>query len=100
MSSEAYLEAPAATLRAIQARNYRSLRHVDLRFEGNFHVLVGPNASGKSTLLDAVAFLTDYVKLGLDRAVAKRTRNFQDLVWGRPAESSSFELAAEFVVAG
>ena len=100
VSSEARAEAPSATLRAIQARNYRSLRHIDLRFEGSFHVLVGPNASGKSTLLDAIAFITDYVKGSLKDAVEKRTRNFQDLVWGRPDDSPRFELAAEFVVDG
>ena len=92
------MKEPAVTLRAIQARNYRSLRHVDLRLDGNFYVLVGPNGSGKSTLLDAIAFLTDYVKQGLVRAVGKRTRNFQDLVWGRPATSPGFELAAEFTM--
>lgn len=100
VTSEPNMETPPATLRAIQARNYRCLRHIDLRFEESFHVLVGPNASGKSTLLDAISFLTDYVKEGLEFAVEKRTRNFQDLVWGRPAESPSFELAAEFVVDG
>ncbi len=91
-------EAPPAMLKAIQARGYRSLRHVDLRFDGNFHVLVGRNGSGKSTLLDMIAFLSDYMKLGLKRAVSRRTRNFQDLVWGRPARSPGFELAAEFTV--
>ena len=98
MTSEARAAEPPATLSAIQARNYRSLRHVDLRFDGNFYVLVGPNGSGKSTLLDAIAFLTDYVKQGLAQAVGKRTRNFQDLVWGRPAKSPGFELAAEFTM--
>ena len=98
MNSKAHAGDPPATLRAIQARNYRSLRHVDLRFDGNFYVLVGPNGSGKSTLLDAIAFLTDYVQEGLERAVGKRTRNFQDLVWGRPAKPLGFELAAEFAV--
>ena len=91
-------ETPPATLRAIQARGYRSLKHVDLRFDGNLCVLVGPNGSGKSTLLDAIAFLSDYMNLGLDRAVKKRTRNFQDLAWCRPARSPGFELAAEFTV--
>lgn len=91
-------ESPPATLRAIQVRGYRSLKHVDLRLDGNFHVLVGPNGSGKSTLLDVIAFLTDYMNLGLERAVEKRTRNFQDLVWGRPAQSPGFELAFEFTV--
>ena len=98
MTSEAHAEEPRATLRAIQVRNYRSLRHVDLRFDGNFYVLVGPNGSGKSTLLDAIAFLADYVQQGLERSVRKRTRNFQDLVWGRPAKSPGFELAAEFAL--
>lgn len=98
MNSKAHAGVPPATLRAIQARNYRSLRHVDLRFDGNFYVLVGPNGSGKSTLLDAIAFLTDYVQQGLEQAVGIRTRNFQDLVWGRPAKSPGFELAAEFAV--
>ena len=91
-------EAPPATLKAIQARGYRSLRHVDLRFDGNFNVLVGPNGSGKSTLLDAIAFLSDYIQQGLERAVGRRTRNFQDLVWGRPTRSPGFELAFEFEV--
>ena len=91
-------EAPTATLKAIQARGYRSLKHVNLRFDGNFYVLVGPNGSGKSTLLDAIAFLSDYMNLGLERAVEKRTRNFLDLVWGCGARSPGFELAVEFTV--
>ena len=89
-------ETPLATLKAIQARGYRSLKHVDLRFDGNFQVLVGRNGSGKSTLLDAIAFLSDYMNLGLEKAVGKRTQNFQDLAWGRPSRSPGFELAAEF----
>lgn len=91
-------EAPPATLRALQARGYRSLKHVDLRFDGNLCVLVGPNGSGKSTLLDVIAFLSDYVNLGLERAVQKRTRNFMDLVWGRGTRAPGFELAVEFTV--
>ena len=68
-------------IRRIQARNYRCLHHVDVALD-RFHVLVGPNASGKSTLFDVVAFLSDFVSDGLGAAVEKRTRNFQDLVWG------------------
>ena len=98
MNGEAHVKESSAVLRAIQVRNYCCLQHVDLRFDGNLYVLVGPNGSGKSTLMDAIAFLTDFVQHGLERAVGKRTRNFQDLVWGRPAKAPSFELAAEFVV--
>ena len=84
-------------IRRIQALNYRCLRYVDVRLD-RFHVLVGPNASGKSTLFDAVAFLGDLVSDGLDAAVEKRTRNFQDLVWGRPKTDLHFQLAVEFVI--
>ena len=82
-------------IRRIQALNYRCLRHIDVTLD-RFHVLVGPNASGKSALFDVIAFLGDLVSDGLEAAVAKRTSNFQDLVWGRPQRSLRFELAAEF----
>ena len=81
-------------IRRIQALNYRCLRHVDVTLD-RFHLLVGPNASGKSTLFDVIAFLGDLVSDGLETAVAKRTSNFQDLVWGRPKDRG-FELAVEF----
>ena len=77
--------------------NYRCLRHVDVRL-GRFHVLVGPNASGKSTLFDVVSFLADMVRDGLEGAVDRRTSNFQDLVWGRPKDHLGFEMAIEFDV--
>ena len=82
-------------IRRIQALHYRSLRHVDVSLD-SFHVLVGPNASGKSTLLDVAGFLRDMVSGGLENAVFNRTRNFQDLVWDRPGASPGFELAVEF----
>ena len=82
-------------IRRIQALGYRCLRYVDVRLD-RFHVLVGPNASGKSTLFDVVAFLSDLVEDGLDAAVERRTRNFQDLVWGRSSQEWGFELAVEF----
>ena len=82
-------------IRRIQALNYRCLRCVDVRLD-RFHVLVGPNASGKSTLLDVVMFLGDMLSGGLGSAVDKRTQNFQDMVWGRPRKDLGFELAVEF----
>ena len=84
-------------IRRIQALNYRCLHHVDVALD-RFHVLVGPNAAGKSTLFDVIAFLGDFVSHGLGAAVEKRTRNFQDLVWGRPRAGLGFQLAVEFVI--
>jgi len=84
-------------IRRIQALNYRCLRHVDVALD-RFHVLVGPNAAGKSTLFDLLGFLSDFVSDGLGVAVEKRTRNFQDLVWGRPKTRLGFQLAVEFEI--
>ena len=81
----------------IQALNYRCLRYVDVSLD-RFHVLVGPNASGKSTLFDVISFVGDFLRNGLEDAIAKRTYNFQDLVWGRPTEELSFELALEVAI--
>ena len=82
-------------IRRIQALNYRCLRYVDVPLD-RFHVLIGPNSSGKSTLLDAVLFFGELIQSGLHAALEKRTRNFQDLVWGRPGTGLGFELAVEF----
>ena len=81
----------------IQALNYRCLRYVDVSLD-RFHVLVGPNASGKSTLFDVIAFVGDFIRDGLEDAIAKRTYNFQDLVWGRPTDDLGFELALEIEI--
>ena len=84
-------------IRRIQALNYRCLRYVDISLD-RFHVLIGPNASGKSTLFDGIAFLGDLVRDGLEAAVGSRTANFQDLVWGRPEQDLRFQLAIELEV--
>ena len=77
---------------SVDALNYRCLRYLQQDL-GSFHVLVGPNASGKTTFLDVVAFLGRLVADGLDAAVSERSQNFQDLVWNR--EGGVFELALE-----
>ena len=85
-------------VRRIQALNYRCLRHVDVRLEGNFHILVGPNASGKSTLLDVIGFFADLTPGSVESAVRKRVPDFRDLVWGRQGNCLRFELALELGV--
>ena len=84
-------------IRRIQALNYRCFRHVDVSLD-RFHVLIGPNASGKSTLFDVVTFIGDMIRDGLHAAVKHRTRNFQDLAWGRPRSDPGFELAVEIAL--
>lgn len=79
-------------LTLIQALNYRCL-HCIRQPLGPFHVLAGPNASGKTIFLDSVAFLGHLVSDGLEAAVYERTTNIQDLFWKRSGER--FELAVE-----
>lgn len=77
----------------IEALRYRSLHYVSQEVTP-FQVLIGPNASGKSTFLDVVAFLADLVreKDGVAAAVAARG-SMHDLSWMRL--ESSFDLAIE-----
>ncbi|MEW6359471.1 MAG: ATP-binding protein [Planctomycetota bacterium] len=82
-------------IRRIEALNYRCLRYTSQPLD-DFHVLVGPNASGKTTFLDVVGFLGDLVAVGLFEAVFARTRTFQDLIWQRSGDW--FELAVELEI--
>ena len=76
----------------IEALNYRCLRYVQ-RPLNPFHVLVGPNASGKTTFLDVISFLKDMVSEGLNIALEKRTPNPQELLFRK--QGDRFELAIE-----
>lgn len=82
-------------IRRFQALGYRCFRYVDLDLD-QFQVLVGANASGKSTLFDALALLRDIVWNGLHEALDFRTDDPQDLIWNRPRKNGGFELAVEF----
>lgn len=82
-------------IECIEALNYKCLRYVQRRLQP-FHVLVGPNASGKSTFLDVVSFVGDLLREGPEAAVRRRAASFQELVWNR--EDDRFELALELVI--
>ncbi len=87
----------------VEALGYRSLRYVSQGL-GPFHVLVGPNASGKSTFLDVVAFLGDLLRAGLEVAISGdsglgiplRATDGQHLTWMR--QGDRFELAVEMAI--
>src|SRR5437016_8357069 len=81
--------------RRIEANRYRSLKAVSQSLRP-FEILVGPNGSGKTSFLDAIAFLGSVVSDGLDAAVEERTANFHDLVWGR--EGDCFELGVDALI--
>ncbi len=78
----------------VEVRNFRSLRAIDLQLS-NFHVLTGPNGTGKTTLLDVFGFLADLMNNGLGAAIEKRTNNFYDLTFGGNGEPIQIAFEAQ-----
>lgn len=69
---------------AIGIENYKCIRSTRKLLKlDRFHVLVGPNASGKSTFLDAIDFVKDCLQDGPQKAVELRVPTFRDLTWMR-----------------
>lgn len=58
-------------IRLVEALNYRCLAYISQPLYP-FHVLVGPNASGKSTFLDVLGLIRDFLTMGLDSAILTR----------------------------
>lgn len=79
----------------IEALHFRCLRYIAQPL-APFHILVGPNASGKTTFLDTIAFLGDLISGGLESAIEGRTNDLRDLVWQR--KTDRFELAVDLRV--
>ncbi len=55
----------------VWARNFRSIEQAELEM-GPITVLVGPNASGKSNLLEVLGLLSDAARDGLESAINRR----------------------------
>jgi predicted ATPase len=66
-------------IKRLQVKNFRSIKDLDLTLSLN-NVLVGPNASGKSNLLDVFGFLTQIGLLGVNRALTDRF-GFPEVAW-------------------
>ena len=81
-------------IKSLRVRNYLSLKGVDLEL-GARNLLVGPNMSGKSNLIDCLRFLTTMAISGLNKALEDRA-GFQEVVWKGGNESRfSIGLTAE-----
>ncbi len=82
-------------IRRVEALSFRSLRYVSQEMS-DFHLLVGPNASGKTTFLDVIALLGDLLRDGLEMAVRSRSPDLVSLIWMERGDR--FELAVEMEI--
>lgn len=56
-------------IKKIKLANFKSFKNLEVEL-GNFHILIGANASGKSNFIQIFKFLRDIVTLGLDNAIS------------------------------
>jgi predicted ATPase len=80
-------------IKKLQVKNYKSLKSLDLEL-GRRNVLVGPNMSGKSNLIDCFKFLTQMCISGVNTAFLNRG-GFPEVVWKGDDGPISFWLVIE-----
>ncbi len=77
----------------LEIENFKSFRKLDLEL-GRLNCFIGPNACGKSNLIDALAFLRDCVADGVDAAMEERGGP-EGTVWrGRAASAAATRQVA------
>jgi len=82
-------------LKKLKVKNYKSLRSQVINFEP-FNILIGPNASGKSNILDCLIFISDLVKMGLSEAIKTRG-DYDHIVFSRDIEKD-IEIRVDFII--
>lgn len=83
-------------IKKLKIKNFKSLRDVEIEL-GKFTVLIGPNASGKSNLLDSLIFLSQSVNSTIDSTSDQRG-GFKHIVFG--GEGEEFEISIELLLDG
>lgn len=78
-------------IESLTVKNYRALRHLELKNLTPLTVLLGPNGSGKSTVFDVFAFLSECFSQGLRSAWNQRNR-FKELRTRNTSGPIEFEI--------
>lgn len=79
-------------IRRIEILHYKAFKYVDIQLEP-FQIIVGPNASGKSTFFDVICLIQDILREGPQNAVRKRVSHFKELLWKK--EGERFEIVLQ-----
>lgn len=78
----------------IDVWHYKCVKQASVRLEP-FNILIGPNASGKSTFLDTLGFVRDALETDIEEAIRRRANSLQELVWQQADAARGFEMAVE-----
>lgn len=81
-------------LRKLEVLHYRALKYIHIRLS-HFQILVGPNASGKSTFLDVLHLVKDILNETPAKAVEKRASRFEELLWQEQGDKLEIALELE-----
>ena len=63
--------------------NYRSLKNVELEFNGNSNIFIGKNNSGKSTVIDVIMFLSEMALHGDVHDSLNSRGGYKEVVFGK-----------------
>ena len=75
----------------LKIEGFRSLKSVEWK-PGDINILIGPNAGGKSNLLQALEIIAESAKGKLNDFVIKQQGGMGSLVWDGKAESIKLEI--------
>lgn len=78
-------------IKTIEVLFYKGFKHAKAELEP-YNILVGPNASGKSSFFDVLNFVRDMLNEGAVSAVQKRSSYFQELIWNQTKDYFEFVL--------
>lgn len=84
---------PGLRIGHVRVERYGLLREVATALP-RLALLVGPNATGRSTLLDVLSFLSDALEDGIVEAVRRRADGIDALLWQGRGDSFGFALEA------
>ncbi len=81
-------------IKKLKVKNYKSLKNVERDLD-KFNVLIGPNASGKTNLLDCLAFISEFAQGNVDGSLIGRG-GYEHVVFS--GEKENIELFIDFVL--
>ncbi len=78
-------------IKTIEVLFYKGFKYSRIELQ-HYNILVGPNASGKSSFLDVLRFIRDMLNDGPVSAIKKRSSGFRELLWNQSKDYCEFAL--------